>query len=293
MRVLSIFWALLVPATLAAQPVPEASQAPAGPPAWGLSAAVINDNYTGTQQNGIDGKYWGADDFLTVSYLLRGNYGDWAAGFSQHTVTSRRFQFRYDLLSGRLAHSWSRGPYYWSTGAGLIFKGQFLGDALQNGFHRLKDLPELDLPYREGGLGAQMTAAGGWQRSNLLAQDHLSVEVEALGYSQFVASRLRLSGVYAITFGRLHIQTMLAWLSHGHAVEDYSEFIRSGPSVGGSARIALLSRLYLEIGALVFPVRNLENDPLYESKTRRYSPQIWMVLGWGKAPSSLRGYSDY
>jgi len=78
---------------------------------------------------------FGADDFLTVSLLARLYLKNWKAAITYQSITSRKFKFRYDLLSAVASKIYLSKPMNIQSNVGLLLKGDFGGESLQNGYH--------------------------------------------------------------------------------------------------------------------------------------------------------------
>lgn len=259
-----------------------------------VRAGVINDNYTGSVEAGRTGRYVGSDDFLTVSYLVSVERGDWSAGVVFNTVTSRLFGFRYDLLQGTVQHTLRLGQFELHPSLGLLGKGALGGDAVQNGFHRLRDLPEVHLPYRGSGLAAIGGVEGDWPRSSVLFDgDRLTLTAGVRLVTAHVPSRVSAQASYLAGWRRFEGELLVGYRQHLNTQADYSEFVRSGVVGALNLRLRIVSQLFFELGASALPVRNLQSDPSYEQRDPSYTPQIWMVASWNAGGRSLRAFMDY
>lgn len=260
----------------------------------GVRAAIINDNYTGTVEAGREGRYLGNDDFLTVSYLVAVDWKEWSGALVFNTVTSRRFDFRYDLLQGTVQRSMPYGAFVLHPQLGVIGKGAFGGDAIQNGFHRLRDLPEVHLPYRGSGLAAIVQLEADWPHESLLFEgDRLTLTGGLRLVTDFVPSRVGAQATYLVGWRRLEAELLVGYRQHLNSQPGYSELARSGPIGAFNLRLRIVSELFIEFGASALPVKNLQSDPTYEQRDPSYTPQIWVAASWNAAGRSLRALMNY
>lgn len=281
MRYALLLLALLLPLTVSATPV-------------SVRAGIINDNYTGSVEAGRTGRYVGSDDFLTVSYLVHVERGEWSGGVIFNTVTSRRFGFRYDLLQGTVQRTVRVGQFALQPSLGLLGKGALGGDAIQNGFHRLRDLPEVHLPYRGAGLGVIARLDGDWPRPSLLFEgDLLTLSAGVRLVTAHVPSRLSAHASYLAGWRRFEGELLVGYRQQLNDQPDYSELARSGVVGALNLRLRLVSQLFFELGASALPVQNLQSDPSYEQRNPSYTPQIWMIASWRAGGRSLRAFMDY
>jgi hypothetical protein len=280
----------LLAAAAALAPEPSAADAGSG---LALAIGTANDNWTGTVANGIAGRYLGADDFLTFGLFALGRLDRFDLDLHYQIVTSRRFSWRYDLIHAGLGYCFQRGHWMALPRVGVLFKGNWGGESLQNGIHRLKDLPEVDLPYTEGGfapsLGGRLEyrgliagkAALSWRAS---AECELPLAIKPLWVSA------SLGGQAACRFALLELDG--GWRQYLNHASHYSELVRSGWF--GGFRVMLRFKGVAAGGGLsFFPARNLDNDPLYADQNWDWSPQFWRGVGLKADAFSLRDVVYY
>lgn len=266
----------------------------AGPPNPGadgelaLAVGFTNDNYTGSVENGIAGRYLGADDFLTFGMFALGRLARFDLDLRYQIVTSRLFGWRYDLIRAGLGYRFERGHWLLVPRLGLLLKGNWGGQSLQNGFHRMKDIPELTLPYAEGGFAPVFGGRFDYRASPVRAPAlswRAGVEWELpVGIKPLWVSA-GLGGQAACRFALLELDG--GWRQYLSQAEGYSELVRSGWF--GGFRVTIRFRGVAGGGGiLMFPARNLDNDPLYADQVWNWSPQIWMAGGLRADAFSLR-----
>ena len=261
-----------------------------------LFLAVINDNNTGNVERGKKGLYLGPDDFLTVSIFFRLHLDAWRLALTYNDVTSRKEQYRYDLIFGGLSKRFERNGLEVKPELGLVWKGNCGGDDLQNGFHRMKDLPELFVPYCDGGLAA--FAAAMISRPVELSRPFegiLTSSMEIRLISDLVPSRLTpMLGYQAEVWpGRLQVEMVAGARLYVNEIEEYSHMVRSGAFAAVNAKLRVYQNFYFDTGIALFPAQNLENDPIYKDKDHNYLPQITMVFSWNSAWYGLYNYLEY
>jgi hypothetical protein len=258
--------------------------------------AVINDNNTGNVERGKKGLYIGPDDFLTVSVFFRLHLDTWRFALTYNNVTSRKEEYRYDLIFGGLSKRYEKNGIEVKPELGLVWKGDCGGDEIQNGFHRMKDLPELFVPYCDGGLAA--FAAAMVSKPIQLSRPFtgvLSSSMEIRLISDLVPSRFSpMLGYQAEVWpGRLQIEMLAGARLYINEIDEYSNMVRSGAFAAVNAKIRVYQNFYFDTGIAVFPSQNLENDPIYKDKDHNYIPQISMVFSWNSAWYGLYNYLEY
>ncbi|MBC8376802.1 MAG: hypothetical protein H8E26_12215 [FCB group bacterium] len=258
--------------------------------------AVINDNNTGNVERGKKGLYIGPDDFLTVSVFFRLHMDAWRLALTYNNVTSRKEEYRYDLIFGGLSKRYEKNGIEVKPELGLVWKGNCGGDEIQNGFHRMKDLPELFVPYCDGGLAA--FAAAMVSRPIKLSrpcQGILTSSMEIRLISDLVPSRLSpMLGYQAEVWpGRLQVEMLAGARLYFNEIDEYSHMVRSGTFAAVNAKIRVYQNFYFDTGIAMFPAQNLENDPIYKDLDHSYIPQITMVFSWNSAWYGLYNYLEY
>ena len=258
--------------------------------------AVINDNNTGNVERGKKGLYIGPDDFLTVSIFLRVHLDDWRLALTYNNVTSRKEEYRYDLIFGGLSKQYEKNGVVVKPELGMVWKGNCGGDELQNWFHRGKDLPELFVPYCEGGMAA--FAAATVSRPIKLSRPFegiLTSGLEVRLISDVVPSRISPMLGYQINIwpDRLQLEMLAGVRLYINEIDEYSNMIRSGAFAAVNAKFRVYQNFYFDSGIAMFPAQNLENDPIYKDKDHRYIPQITLVFSWNSAWYGLYNYLEY
>ena len=286
LRVIRILGLLLAGVIPAAEP----AAADAGP---ALAVGYINDNWTGAVENGIAGRYMGPDDFLTFGLFALARLERFDLDLRYQIVTSRKLGWRYDLLHSGLGWRIQRGHWEAVPRLGVLLRGNWGGESVQNAFHRWKSLPEVDLPYTEGGFAPTLGGRLDY-RALLAARPALSwragVECELpLGIKPLSLSA-SLGGQAACRCALLELDG--GWRQYLNEVENYSELVRSGWF--GGFRVTFRFRGAAGGGGISwFRARNLENDPLFAEKDWNWSPQIWMGGGLRADAFSLRDVVYY
>jgi len=261
-----------------------------------LIFGVINDNYTGSLERGEKGNYLGPDDFLTLSFFLRMDSQNWGTALVYNTLTSRKFEYRYDLLLATLTRTFHYKSITVEPGLGVVWKGDFGGDDIQNWYHRGRGLPELFVPYRQGGIGAVISTMNSWQKeTNIIRSGLLTSALELRLTSGIVPSRISPMIAYQTDFReqRIQLEVLLGARFYLNEVNDYSQLIRSGVFMGFNLKTRIYKEVYLDYGMTFLPVQNLENDPLYANKSHNYIPQIIVVFSWNSPWYRIYNYLEY
>ncbi|KAA3617782.1 MAG: hypothetical protein D8M58_00465 [Calditrichaeota bacterium] len=261
-----------------------------------FSLSIVNDNYIGTWKKGVKNNYFGADDFLTVSLLARLYVNNWNTALVYQSITSRKFNFRYDLLSGLVSKKVHAKWVDLQSQAGIVLKGDFGGATLQNNYHTLRYIKTIDFPYsKEKGIAFIIGFNAIWQKKHLLfSRDLLKANFEARFITDFVPSRIGPSISYQNEIFSF-IQMELLALGRFYVIEkkEYSEMIRSGLISAINLKFKTYQQFYFDIGFAIFPTKNLLNAPRFPKYEHSYLPQFWLSFSWNSSWQSLRDYIDY
>lgn len=266
---------------------------PAGP---SVCIGFINDNYTGNLEQGLRGRYFGADDFLTFSLLTQVDQGPWQGSLVYNMVTSRKLNFRYDLITTMISRTYHWRALDLTPGTGVIVRENLGGEELQNWFHGLTNIPEITLPFRESGVGLLVSGAATASlltHQNSFGQLYSTSELRVT--TGIVPSRL----TQVFTFqsdpilGRIRLELRggaRLWLTE---VDGYSQMLRSGVIGGLYLEGRVVQDLNVRFGVTLYPGQNLATDPLYKAKEFNYMPQIATTICWKGGNLSLKEYLKY
>lgn len=243
----------------------------------------INDNYTGDMEQGIKGRYFGPDDFLTFSVFTQVSNANWEYSLCYNMVTSRKLQFRSDLLTGTLIRSFRKRAITLKPGAGIVLRDNLGGDELQNWFHGLTNVPELTLPFLDRDMGLILSGvmeAGVFPDLIPFGQLYSLSEIKLA--SSVVPSRLTQVLVYRSDplWQRFRLELRGGARYYLNEVSGYSEMLRPGVMGGVHVEGRILQELHFRFGVTLFPGENLATDPLYEPQEFGYSPQIVTMVSW-------------
>lgn len=261
-----------------------------------LFFAIINDNYIAKWKKDENGNYFGADDFLTVSLLSGLYWRDWKIAVTYNSITSRKFDFRYDLLSTAISKSYRVGWVRIQPEVGMILKGDLGGNILQNGYHTFRALNKVDFPYsKEKGLAIIAGVSAIWEQDKLLfAKDVLSASVDSRLLTDYAPSRIEPSFGYQFAIGPiLQFEILVSGRLYLNKQKEYSEMTRSGILTALNLKAKAYKQLFFDIGFALFPTKNLKNEPRFPKYKHSYLPQFWLILSWNTAWLSLRNYIDY
>jgi hypothetical protein len=276
-------------------PVPFGEPAPSalGPNPLTLDLLIVNDNYTGNAEAGKKGRYLGADDFLTVSYLLNGRVHESLFDASIHSVTSRKYGYRYDLLSTDLGRSGMEGLVHAAWRTGITYRGDLGGSWIQNGFHDFKGFPEVDLPYLKSRWGIWGSLDFEETRRGFAEWDGWTGRLGMRLAWRNIPNEAKVDFGYAYRYGMARGESFVGYRYRFNSITRYSEFLRKGPLWGTALQVGNSKGWSLQTGILFFPARNLQADPAYEQKVFRYSPQIWTGVSFNRSTGGLQGMLGY
>lgn len=261
-----------------------------------ISFAIINDNYIAKWKKDENGNYFGADDFLTSSLLVRFYWQDWKAAATYNSITSRKFNFRYDLLSVAISKTYQFDWVKVQPELGLMLKGDLGGDFLQNSYHTFRAINGVHFPYsKKKGLAVILGVLTSWDKDKvLLASDRLTASIGSRFITDFVPSRLESSLSYMFSVASyMQLEVMVNGRFNINQKKEYSEMTRSGLVTALNMKIKTYQQLFLDMGFALLPTKNIQSDSRFPKYKHNYLPQFWIGLSWNTAWISLREYIDY
>lgn len=243
-------------------------------------AGFLNDNYTGSTANGVSGNYIGSDDFLTFSLFYRGSFNRYKEYHYYRVVTSRKFDYRYDLLESGASYDFYRDGFTITPLLTFIYKGNLGGETIQNNIHENRDIPVLIQDYTDNDLALGLGLTTAYNLENLLLQsDELTGRWDLSVPFGIKPISTTLLMDYLMNFPLVSLNLSTGYKLYINEVEEYSDMVRSGFVLGGQLILQTKGNLSINAGAAMFPVKNLEVDPVYYQKTYDYSPQFWITFG--------------
>jgi len=262
-----------------------------------FSFHFINDNYIATWLPGEEGHYFGADDFITGTFLANYYYGVWQHNLTFSALTLRRFNLRYDLLSIISTKRFWKHDYNFDVGGGLMLKGELGGDSFQNGYHKFRAIKRVDIPYSNNkGLGIILSATGAWKNNNLLLdKDFVQILLETKIYTNHISSYITPKVSYQAAFWDdiLRAEILMAYRGYLNSVHQYSKMVRSGVFYGMNVKINVYENYYLDVGFITLPTRNIESDPQYPKYKNNYLPQAWIGFSWRTGGFGISDFIPY
>lgn len=265
------------------------------PLAW--SFAYINDNYSATWLNGKSENYIGADDFLTASFLLRLYWDSWRTAITYNTITSRSFNFRYDLLNTTLSKRFHLADFRLRPEFGILYKGNLAGDDIQNTWHQIRNIKKVKLPYSDNqGTAITVILNTCWQKNAILTKrDQFTGTFEMRYLSRFEPSRMTPYWSYKVEIVKdfLKIEFLNGWRFYINKQKEYSELVRSGLLSAINLKFKANNNLFVDVGFSASPTRNLMEDPVFGNGSFHYLPQMWLVFSYKTPWQSLSDFIDY
>ncbi len=233
----------------------------------------LNDNYTGSIENGVKGNYIGADDFLTFTLFVKSSLNSFKISEYYHVVTSREYGYRYDILDTKGSYRFEIENFYLEPRISLLFKGNLGGEVVQNNFHSFRNLDHLVLPYKNSETGVELDFEGGLNIDPFT----LSMEFKLPSAIKPVSAAINLNFWLDLNYAILDFTA--GYKQYLTEIPEYSEFLRSGVVSGGQIILLFPYNITINMGFFIFPARNLNNDPGYLYKERWFSPQFWVAFG--------------
>lgn len=263
---------------------------------FAASFLYVNDNYIATWWPNYKEQYFGADDFLTVSMLSRVYWKDWKFSTSYTALTLRKFNYRYDILSAALTRKYSYHDLNYSLGAGLLYKGNLGGEKLQNEVHRLGDVKLVEMPYsKQSGTAFILQLTGSKNYCpELFNQDLFKTFIETRILSNYIASRFSIGVSYQWQFYTiLQMEILSAFRGYLNTINEYSPMVRPGIVNALNLKINIYENLYVDLGFVQLPTKNILSDAIYDPYKNDYLPQAWISFSWNSTWFSLIEHLDY
>ena len=261
------------------------------------SVLFINDNYIATWLPGEDGHYFGADDFLTSSLIANIYWKNWQHNLTYNTLTLRKYNLRYDLLSVLSSYNLRFTNFSLSGGLGLMYKGELNGDFFQNGYHKFRAIKRVQIPYSNNkGLGIIFSVNVNWHKDKIvLSKDIFRLAIESKIYTDHVASRISPKISYQAGFleNKLQAEVLMAYRTYLNQVKNYSNMVRPGIVYGVNLKTNVYKDYFVDIGFITIPTRNIESDPKYPKYKNNYLPQAWIGFSWNTDWYSIIDYIAY
>lgn len=250
-------------------------------------SGFLNDNYTGTTENGINGNYIGADDFLTLSLFAKSVNNNLSISEYYQVVTSRKYEYRYDLLESDVEYFFKVDDFILRPKLLIIYKGEYSGEYVQNSIHEFKSLPLLELDYTDSAVSLGLGGTFEYVFNPLVFRLDLEFPYSIKPmYSMFTLN-------YTWESKYIDIDLVSGYKQYINSVDEYSQFVESGYVGGMQAVIKPYKSFTVNAGAFFFNANNLENDVLYKDIDHSFSPQFWVTFGLNGGLYSILDVVDF
>jgi hypothetical protein len=237
-----------------------------------LFGAYFNDNLSGDDFHSYGGIAWA--EYAGIQLLAAGS-----------AFTAREQGWRYDLGQLRLRQALdSKRDGLWRLrwGPNGFYKGELVGQDIQNAFHGSTGVGETRLEYDPGrislgfGLEGEARTQGLWGLG-VAAQLQLATEI--------VPSRLTALIETDLTWNQAWPGTLLVgagWRQVLHQEEHFSELDRSGPVGMALGELQFWRNLGVQGGLIYRPVSDYK-DSGRPTSFEGYASQLWIALTWGRS----------
>ncbi|MCB0282135.1 MAG: hypothetical protein H6627_10250 [Calditrichae bacterium] len=261
------------------------------------SFAYVNDNYSATWLNGKSENYIGADDFLTTSFLLRLYKDDRKLSVTYNTITSRYFNYRFDLITAGLAQNFKQGFLDFQPQIGIIYKGDLAGETIQNTWHRMRAIQKVHLPYsRDKGIALlASTHFSSSFKPDFFKGDLFTPILDISFFSEFKPSWISPVFSYKAELYRniLSMELLGGGRYYFSKKPEYSKLIRSGLLAALNFKIRVYQQYFMDLGISLSPAKNMREDPVFGNDRFNYLPQMWIVFSWDTSWQSIVDFIDY
>lgn len=237
----------------------------------------INDNYTGTVENGEKGRYLGADDFLTFSLLNITKHNELSFFTTWKIVTSRKYQFRYDYLAFRTNYDYTLSEKIKLTPKiGFVIKGNLGGENFQNEFHKFRNLPTVHLDYL--------------QEEKFAMQFGFDLEYRLLEYlniymlnnipTDILPVSTTLLTIFSFDFKFFSLNTAMGYKFYYNEVKNYTDFANNGIVSGLKINIPIIRGFSIDSSLYFLTAENLKSYKTFKEWKYNFTPQIWVGLAY-------------
>jgi hypothetical protein len=245
--------------------------------------SIINDNYIGRWLPGKTGNYFGADDFLTLSFMAYINYNDWHYSARFSALTSRKFSYRYDLFLISVDKRINFNNFYLKPGGGILYKGKLGGQFIQNSYHDLMSINSVEIPYSKnsGPAAVFQIQAGRNFHSVLNLKDRIHIFGGGRLYSDYLPSWLIAGSIGQFEFYKtFQLELLVSYRPYLNSVKQFSALVNDGFISGINLKYNLYRDWFLDAGFILIPVKNVISDPYYGTFSGHILPQVWLSFSW-------------
>jgi len=257
-----------------------------------VSFFCINDNLICPYEAAINGWSVGPDDQYTNILGLHIIYKSWMLKIDNIFITSRLNGYRFDLLKTSLAYTFLLPFAACKAELGVINKGNFGGEFIQNSWHKnVISYPVVELPYTDYASG--VIAAGGLHL-DLFSFFKDSMQIFGFGDLDlyFGTGPSTIQSGLELRFASQYVDmnSILGCEYHFLLSENLDSLMDNG--FFGSIIFTLkpVSWFGITIGFGLFPVGDVNDDPNFKEKDYPVIPQIWYLLTFGKESPKIRDY---
>jgi hypothetical protein len=261
-------------------------------PSWRVTLGQLNDNVPIPYEWAVRGWSIGPDDQYTCQSVLHARYGEWGFDVDDTVVTSRLYDYRFDVLRVAASRAFAFPGFELRPSLGLALGGNYLGAAMQNAWHRFVVIyPELDIPYIDPGaalfLGLGITY-------DILRAPSIGFALDGyadLGLYTGVGASALTAG-YELSFrGKTFEAEAIAGLdAHAFLPRALAPLMADG-----IAAACLLtwkpSRIFnMSLGIGVFPAGEVTDDPFFLPKEYPSTAQLFYLFTLGAEAPRLREF---
>jgi hypothetical protein len=261
-------------------------------PSWRVTLGQVNDNIPIPYDWAVRGWSIGPDDQYTCQSVLHARYGAWGFDIDDTVVTSRLFDYRFDILRVAASRAFAFPGGELRPSLGFALGGNYLGAAMQNAWHRYVVIyPELDIPYID--LGAALFL--GLDCSyGILSLPSIGFALEGYAdielYTDVGASAL-IAG-YEISFrGTTFEADAIAGLDcHAFLPDELEPLMANGLSAACLLTWKPSRKFNMSLGIGVFPVGQVTDDSAFLPKEYPATAQLFYLFTLGGEAPRIREF---
>jgi len=220
-------------------------------PDFQFTFAYWNDNFD-YEKSLSDFMKIGKDDYVTASFWLQvaseWNSIHWLLDSYLSVLTDREAGYRTDLLTIRLSQvkPFSFGKLQY--GVGIVLSGNFGGSAIQNSYHKIRNIEEIDLNYDDEGLTG-ITGFLRWEKE-LYRFNRFNISNHVANSLRHRAGPSNINAGLAANYvggsiwliSSYHMQTYLGYTYYNRVRKQLSNIFGSGIVVGGLISVVVKSK---------------------------------------------------
>jgi len=259
---------------------------------WRVTLGVLNDNIPIPYSWAIEGWSLGPDDQYTFQCVAHARYGNWGLDLDDTSVTSRLYDYRFDVLRILASYDFSIGGCDIRPQAGIAIKGNCGGELLQNLWHRYVVIyPDVGIPYLDPAaalfLGMDFSFPIIGFPSIGLALDGFA-DLDA--YTGAGATTLTTGLELSLRGRRVELELVAGADCHTLLPDDLEPLMGDGFSAACLFTFKPCTWINMSLGVGVYPVGDVTDDVAFKPKDYPVTAQTFYLVTFGERTPRLREF---